>query len=603
MNKSPFWLLFSLVFIIFCQKNLIAQVSRVDSLNAVLEKEGLSDSIRVLLLIDLCEASTFTEEQGGKDYALQALALSKTIPFQVGEALANNSLGAYYIQVGDVSKALGHILEAERIYRELGNQESRLLAVYNNLGIVYNRSGDWSKAIDVYKKAIESAEKEGIPQQKAMLFNNLGSAYDNLGLYDSAVLAFEKVEQVSREADLELGIMMAKSNLGSVYHSMGQNAQAAEAYGEALIISQRGNYTRNTATILIGLGDAYAGLEKWKLAEEYFQKGLAIAEEIQSWPLLEDGFAGLAEVYELRKDYPRALDAFKNLQVVRDSLFSLEKSETVEELKMRFETEQQEAEIVNLSQQNQIQTLEIQRKNQLVILLVLVFLVITGAGWSFYQRKKLKAEKENSNLEQRFLRSQLNPHFIFNALSTVQNYMLKAEGRKAAYFLGKFAKLMRQVLENSRTEFIPLQEEIRMMENYLELEQMLSQKDFSFEIFVDNNLDPESIAIPPMFVQPFLENAIKHGLRNEDGIIRIRFGLDGHLVRIAIEDNGQGINNQQIQQAHRSLSTSIIRERIENYNRKLDTPIQLQILPAQEGKQEPGTLVRLSVPYVSTISA
>ncbi|GAB2496901.1 hypothetical protein GCM10027164_30690 [Algoriphagus taiwanensis] len=577
----------------------LSQVARMDSLKQVLQKGDLEDTVRVALLIELCEASTFMEEQGGKYFAEQALEISTRINYPLGMGLANNSIGAYYLQVGDLEKALSFVLEAERVYLEAGGFGKNLLAVYNNLGIIYNRTGDTRKAISVYKNAIQLAEREKMLQSQAILYNNLGSAYDKLQVYDSALWAFGRVEEVSREGGIEVGIMMAKSNLGSVYFSLGDLPRSEEEYLTGLKIAEEGQYTRNIATILLGLADVYAGQNQLRESEAYYQRGIKIAEEIQALPLIQDGYEGLAQVQEKSGKLALALDSFRKWQQAKDSIFSLEKAQTLEELKVRYESEKKESEILALSQQNEIQSLELTQKNQLLWFGGIGVLLIAGLGYSYYQRKKLKSEAQMAELEQRFLRSQLNPHFIFNALSSIQNFMLKSEGALASRYLGKFSKLMRQVLENSREEYILLEEEIRMLENYLEIQKILLQKEFDYSIECLGALDSGQISIPPMFVQPFLENAIQHGLKETGGKIEVEFSLAGEYVEIIVKDNGVGILSAfQAKESHRSLATSIIRERIDNYNRKLKNQIQLNLLDRSERKEQ-GTEVQLLVPYLS----
>ncbi len=578
---------------------VLSQVARMDSLKQVLQKGDLEDTVRVTLLIELCEASTFMEEQGGKYFAEQALEISTRINYPLGIGLANNSIGAYYLQVGDLEKALSFVLEAERVYLEAGGFGKNLLAVYNNLGIIYNRTGDTRKAISVYKNAILLAEKEKMLQSQAILYNNLGSAYDKLQVYDSALWAFGRVEEVSREGGIEVGIMMAKSNLGSVYFSLGDLIRSEEEYLTGLKIAEEGQYTRNIATILLGLADVYAGQNQLRESEAYYQRGIKIAEEIQALPLIQDGYEGLSRVQEKSGKLALALDSFRKWQQAKDSIFSLEKAQTLEELKVRYESEKKESEILALSQQNEIQSLELSQKNQLLWFGGIGILLLFGLGYSYVQRKKLKSEAQMAELEQRFLRSQLNPHFIFNALSSIQNFMLKSEGALASRYLGKFSKLMRQVLENSREEYILLEEEIRMLENYLEIQKILLQKEFDYSIECLGALDSGQISIPPMFVQPFLENAIQHGLKETGGKIEVEFSLAGEYVEIIVKDNGVGILSAfQAKESHRSLATSIIRERIDNYNRKLKNQIQLNLLDRSERKEQ-GTEVQLLVPYLS----
>lgn len=592
--------IFALYIWLFCGElnPVFAQGDRVDSLKNILEKPGLADTTRVNLLIELCEASTFTDEQGGIAYAREALEISKKIHFPKGEGLANNSLGAYYLQVGDLEEALAYVLAAEKVYKSAGDLSANLLAVYNNLGIIYNRTGETQKAIGVYKDAILLAEKEGIAQSQAILYNNLGSAYDNLKQYDSALWAFEKVKEVSLKAGIQVGVMMANSNLGSVYYSLGELDESEEEYLKGLKIAEDGQFTRNVATILLGLADVYSGQSKLSASEDYYKRGLKIAEEIQALPLIQDGYEGLALVQEKRGNLSGALQSFRRWQQARDSIYSQEKIQTLEELKARYESEKKEAEILALSQENEIQSLELAQKNQVLIFGGVGMLLLASLGYSYFQRKKLKSEAQMAEIEQRFLRSQLNPHFIFNALSSIQNFMLKSEGKTASRYLGKFSKLMRQVLENSRLEFIPLEEEIRMLENYLEIQKILVQKDFEFRIECLGELDPTQVSIPPMFVQPFLENAIQHGLKDSEGRIEVAFKLAGEYIEISVRDNGVGIlATAQAKENHRSLATSIIRERINNYNQKLKNRIQLKMRDRSE-QNEQGTEVQLLVPFL-----
>ncbi|WP_087940747.1 tetratricopeptide repeat-containing sensor histidine kinase [Algoriphagus faecimaris] len=596
----PFTSMGSFLLLCFLLPRLaLSQVDSLDSLQTVLKQLSKQDTNYVLTLIELCESSTFTAEQGGKAYAEEAIKVSKDLGFKRGEALGHNSLGAYFLQVGNLERALKEVLQAEGIYRKIGEREG-ILAVYNNLGIIYNRTEELDKAIKVYEDAISVAKELELDLQQAILFNNLGTVHDKRGEYELALEAFEEVLSVSERAAIEVGKMMGYSNLGSVYHTMGQFEEAESAYFKALEISEGGAYTRNQASNYFGIAEVRSGQSRMNESREWYQKGIALAEEINSLPLLQEGYEGLAALNEKVGSYAQALEHYKLAQAFRDSLAMAERAETIEELKTRYETSQKEAEIEVLSQQNEIQNLELRQKNQLLwsggIGIGLLILIAYG----YQQRKQIKNQVVLAELEQRFLRSQLNPHFIFNALSSIQNFMLKSDSKKAAIYLSKFSKLMRQVLENSRTEFISLEEEVRMLENYLEIQQVLSNQKFSFEIKLSDDLEPQSFSIPPMFVQPFVENAIEHGLVREQGSVQVHFkkGLD--YITITILDDGVGINNTSTQSApgHQSLATSIIRERIDNFNLKLNHKIQIEMQDRSViDPQQSGTQVQLRVPY------
>lgn len=187
------------------------------------------------------------------------------------------------------------------------------------------------------------------------------------------------------------------------------------------------------------------------------------------------------------------------------------------------------------------------------------------------EKERLETENTLLQLEQKALQLQMNPHFIFNALAGIQGLISKQDQKTARYYLAKFGKLMRAVLENSRSEKITLEDEIELLENYLALESFSRGNSFDYEIEVQENCEPGSTEIPPMLLQPFVENAIIHGVATADrrGVIKLSFAEtpEGRL-RCTIEDNGIGRTKaaelKNIQgKTHKSLALTVTRERLE----------------------------------------
>ena len=270
----------------------------------------------------------------------------------------------------------------------------------------------------------------------------------------------------------------------------------------------------------------------------------------------------LIQVYEDRVKILNKLGRFQEvassyeiLRTHEKELYTTRQSNQLSFARAKYETEKKEAEIASLSQKSFIQALEIRQKNQALIIGLIVFLFVLAAIFFLYKQRETKKQQSQIELEQRFLRSQLNPHFISNALVAVQSFMLKNDTETAALYLTKFSKLMREILENSRKEFIPVGEEINMLKNYLDIHKLrLGTFDFSIEL--DETIDPETDTIPPMFVQPFVENAVEHGISGltEGGKIDLIFRKEGDYISISINDNGQGLqNNNSVE--HTSLST------------------------------------------------
>ncbi|HYV91435.1 MAG TPA: histidine kinase [Chitinophagales bacterium] len=201
----------------------------------------------------------------------------------------------------------------------------------------------------------------------------------------------------------------------------------------------------------------------------------------------------------------------------------------------------------------------------IVLLLSLVFLQL-------YRRRQTKNKLEVNQLKNKVLRSQLNPHFIFNALNAVKKY-IQQHPELATNYLSKFSTLMRQVLENSQEEKISLTEEIAMLENYMQLECLRVHNGFDYEVSMDHSVDAANTMIPPLIFQPILENAIWHGLDPLDrkGKIKLSFSERNDLLEAIIEDDGIGLGSaseKKIDGKKRSLGLQITRERIELLNRK-----------------------------------
>jgi len=223
-------------------------------------------------------------------------------------------------------------------------------------------------------------------------------------------------------------------------------------------------------------------------------------------------------------------------------------------------------------------------------------------------QEKLQLEKDIVQLEQKALRLQMNPHFIFNALNSIQGLIVQKDAKTARYFLSKFSKLMRLILENSRSTRIPLHDEISTLDNYLALEQFSAGEHFEYTIAVAEDIDPEEVDIPPMLIQPFVENAVIHGLKGISegkGRIEVRFVRDEYVLRCEIVDNGIGrkaaaLHKAQKVSQHKSAALAVTQERLAIINAQLHSTgpsLVIEDLLDSSGNAL-GTKVSLCVPVL-----
>ena len=190
------------------------------------------------------------------------------------------------------------------------------------------------------------------------------------------------------------------------------------------------------------------------------------------------------------------------------------------------------------------------------------------------EEEKTAVNKRISESELKALRAQMNPHFMFNAINSIQNFVLKNDSKSAQKYLTKFARLIRSVLENSKHELVWLNKEVEALELYVELEALRASFCFDYEIIVEDSLNAENLFIPPMIIQPYIENAILHGiipLSDRRGKLCIKFSKNGSVLKCVIDDNGIGRRKaKEIKErkriSHQSMGMAVTQERIDILN-------------------------------------
>lgn len=218
---------------------------------------------------------------------------------------------------------------------------------------------------------------------------------------------------------------------------------------------------------------------------------------------------------------------------------------------------------------------------------------------------KSEFEKKIGDIELSALRAQMNPHFIFNCLNSIENYILKNESIKAAEYINDFARLIRLILQNSRSQQIPLTDEVEALDLYLQMESLRFDNRFEYRIQIDENIEQSEIDIPPMLIQPFVENAIWHGLipKNAPGRLDITVSRQNGILHCVIEDNGIGrekskeINASMHKRGKKSMGMLITQNRLEVLNELYHThaTVTIRDLYDAQGKAS-GTRVELNIP-------
>jgi LytS/YehU family sensor histidine kinase len=245
-------------------------------------------------------------------------------------------------------------------------------------------------------------------------------------------------------------------------------------------------------------------------------------------------------------------------------------------------------------------------------ILIVIAVIAIGAALVMrreYDRKKEKVAYNNRlmELEAKALTSQMNPHFIYNSLSTVQHLIVLNEQQKAFDYISDFSLLMRQMLNNSRKSYVALEDEIDFLTRYMELERFRFSNSFEYEFQVEDAIKVHSHRIAPMLIQPILENAIKHGMgpKKDKGILKISFSFHKDILECVVDDNGAGWKQSRSAVSslkHESTALNIIRERLNIIKSYDDNPGRLEIVDkVGAGYSESGTIVKIFIPIINSL--
>ncbi len=503
----------------------------------------------------------------------------------------------------DYPKAFAAYDEAIASLKLAGNQEN-LALTYINMGHLYFEVSETETAIDLFTKGIAEAKAPGNSTYTAYGYRSLGHFLVEEERYHEAdsILRLALKEQQNEINDyglLSINALLTTSNIGI------DNYDDAEKFGQAALDFALKLNSKNTEALMLAQLAQLAYLkEDFSKAEKLAKEGLLLATELQSVNNRRHCAKVLSDVYEQRKDWKNAFEMEQLYATLKDSTIAEDNKATAirEGAKYQYQ-KQKELDDLATTQKLELAAAETKRQQQLSIAAAIIALLVLLAAAFIYsrlriinrQKKELDAayaqleeSKKNelaySNLKA--LQSQMNPHFIFNALNSVQDLVMLKDIRNSNRYLGKFSDLIRKILLSSKEQFIPLDEELEMLQLYLDLEQLRFGEEFHQEITCSiSDTEQQQIQLPAMFIQPYVENAIKHGLFHKEGDKRlcVAFTKEQGFLRCEVEDNGVGqvraaelkVKNLHL---HTGFSTEAINERIRLLNETLEHKIELEVI-------------------------
>jgi tetratricopeptide (TPR) repeat protein len=345
--------------------------------------------------------------------------------------------------------------------------------------------------------------------------------------------------------------------------------------------------------------------EALKEAEE----AVMIADTIDNPKEQANAYLSLADLYEKSGKSTKAITAYKKYsQAVAESekLNAIRLTERSELINKQKDIEELSKTVSIGQREEKIQNQTVFRQQLIIYGLLLIILIVAVAAYFIY-RSAQASKTANQMLALKSLRSQMNPHFIFNALNSVNHFIAQQDERTANKFLSEFSQLMRLVLENSQEDFIPLTKEQEILALYLKLEHYRFRDKFDYEINIDETISTETVEVPPMLIQPYIENAVWHGLRYKEtkGKLLLNISTENGFLVVEVVDDGIGRKKSgelktANQRKHNSTGLKNIQERLQIINKVYKSHYRVDI---EDLTEEGGTRVKIYLPITKTLAA
>lgn len=512
-------------------------------------------------------------------------------------AIVLNSIGINQMYLSLYPEAIDTYLKASSI-NELNNNTNtnRHAEILTNIGILYVRLEKYDLALNYYNRSLEINKTLNADYAIANLYTNIGNLHDQIEQPHKAIEYYERSLDIMKRLNNNYGIASALANTGIAYISLKHYEKALSYLNETIPLFKALDNTNNLAVVYENIGTAYfessvkSTPKKDKLikAKHNFEKALVYARKINSLVREASALEKLALVNYQLNDYKSAYINQRDSEKLKDSVMSSKKNEEIAKLEAKYEYEKKAATLTAIHDKEQaVKEAEITRHKFIKNTSIVggsSLAIVSAIGFVLYRRKqeaKVKAREAEFNLkvsdtELKALRAQMNPHFIFNSLNSINAYIAKNDTENATNYLTKFSKLMRETLEKSTQKEITLNEDIHILKTYMDIENKRSNNSFTYTITVDEDIDPENTLIPPMILQPFVENSIIHGLRGitKNGMIHVSYNKREDMMVCSVEDNGIGRAKSSESKGtsnKRSLGVSITKSRIEILNKIKNT--------------------------------
>ena len=581
---------------------------------------------------------------------LKLLDKTKKENFIEGQIYALNRLGNVYRIHSKYDKAISKLQEALKLSREINNIPLEVNTL-NKLGVIYRRMDAVKSALEYHNMALEKAltypETNRIIMDNISIANNsIGNVYLLLEKYNWALTHFNKSLEIEKSLQNQLGLAINYQNIGGVYEKQKKWDQAYKYYTLSLkyndsIHSRLGKIICNTslanlfyiqnkpieaqkliypnislaekqgdkyymADVYYNYGKILSSLDSLDKATDYLMKSIQISKEKNIPSISANVYQELSKIKEKQKKYGEALGYEKLYNQEQKKIFNEKNRQLVADLVLQQIKKENDFKLNELDQEKRLISLKLKKSQNSINFLIALFILLIILGFILYKQYQLNHQQKIMNMQQSLLRAQMNPHFIFNSLNSIKLFIIHNRSKDAISFLSKFAKLIRAILQSTQEKETSLEEEIEMIKLYVSIENTRLDNSIHFELQVDPGLETDKIIIPSFITQPFIENALWHGLSQKtEGERNLKIEIykkSKESLIIKIEDNGIGRDKaKKIKKSRifntKSVGVHLSYERLKLFSKSQAHKYNIHFIDKQdENKQPKGTIVIIEIP-------
>ncbi len=541
----------------------------------------------------------------------RALELARACDNVELEVYSLNMLGVSYSKMDAIKSSLTYFQEALALARKVENSSrsiKRSINVsLNGLGNINRKLGQYALAIEKFSESLKLEEKLGNKLGLAKNYQNIGECYEALKKLEEALENYQISLAYNNQIDSEKGKIICNYSIAHVYVHQGKNEEAEVILEATLKNAKQHGDQKIISEILWNFGDALLEQKKYNEADIRLKEALKIAQKYNLPEQIIDASKSLSKLWERQGDYKKTFQYYQQAKALENKKNNTFNLSYVNDLTLRYEAEKSADKLQVLSTENELNKTKLRKNKTSLLIGGFALALLAGIFYILYRQYQLKNDKKLLTLEQTMLRSQMNPHFLFNSLNSIKLYIINNEKKNAVHYLNKFSKLIRKILEASSLKEISLAEELETVELYMNIENIRFSNEINFNVSIDDDIDVNLVKIPSLILQPFLENALWHGLSSKEGEKKIDLTVskgNDNFIDISITDNGVGREASEIIKKRKvlkrkSVGIEITKERLANFSKDFLNTFDVNIIDLYDTENNPtGTQIILHIPTI-----